>query len=88
MSTTFLVALPCRFRVIVSAVLTSFSLARYVWPKAWGPSYAHSYAICISTNGLCIIMCYIFKKHLEKLNRDIEKKEQEEGRPVGFRYIP
>lgn len=32
-------------------------------------------------------MCYIFKRHLEKLNRDLEKKEQEEGRPAGFRYI-
>ena len=60
---------------------------RYVWPKNWGPSYAHSYAICISTNGLTIVMCYIFKLHLEKLNRDIEKKEEEEGRPAGFRYI-
>lgn len=69
-------------------VLPYLPLHRYVWPRNWGPSYAHSYAICISTNGLCIIMCYIFKKHLEKLNREIERKEEEEGKPVGFRYIP
>ncbi len=63
------------------------SCHRYIWPKSWGPSYAHSYAICISTNGLCIVMCYLFKRHLEKLNRDLEKKEEAEGRPAGFRYI-
>ena len=60
---------------------------RYVWPKSWGLSYANSYAICISTNGLSIIMCYIFKRHLENLNRELAKKEEEEGRPAGFRYI-
>ena len=70
-------------------LLTSSSLpvSRYVWPKNWGPTYRHSYAICIATNGLTIVMCFIFKKHLESLNRKLEQKEQEEGRPHGFRYL-
>ena len=62
-------------------------MSRYVWPKNWGPTYRHSYAICIATNGLCIVMCYIFKLHLERENRKFAKKEEEEGRPEGFRYI-
>ena len=65
----------------------SLAANRYVWPKNWGPTYRHSYAICIATNGLTIVMCFIFKKHLESLNRKLEQKEQEEGRPHGFRYL-
>ncbi|KAI0722220.1 MFS general substrate transporter [Cerioporus squamosus] len=87
------IARPPSKRAVALAFINAFSqlgniAGSYVWPKAWGPTYAHSYAICISTNGLCIVMCYIFKRHLEKLNRDIERKEEEEGRPAGFRYIP
>ncbi|KAH9849971.1 MFS general substrate transporter [Lenzites betulinus] len=79
-------------RAVALAFINAFSqlgniAGSYVWPKVWGPSYAHSYAICISTNGLCIIMCYVFKRHLEKKNREFAKKEQEEGRPAGFRYL-
>ena len=29
----------------------------------------YSYAICIATNGLAIIMCYIFRQHLASLNK-------------------
>lgn len=65
----------------------NLELRRYVWPSNWGPSYKNSYAICISTNGLCIIMCFVFKKHLESLNKKAAAKEQKEGRPEGFRYI-
>ncbi|KAI0677060.1 MFS general substrate transporter [Trametes maxima] len=79
-------------RAVAIAFINAFSQlgnisGSYVWPKTWGPTYAHSYAICISTNGLCIVMCYVFKKHLERKNREFENKEQEEGRPAGFRYI-
>ncbi|KAI0723106.1 MFS general substrate transporter [Earliella scabrosa] len=79
-------------RAVALAFINAFSqlgniAGSYVWPKSWGLSYANSYAICISTNGLCIIMCYMFKRHLENLNRELAKKEEEEGRPAGFRYI-
>ena len=79
-------------RAIALALINVFSqlgnvAGSYVWPSAWGPSYRNSYAICISTNGLTIIMCFIFKKHLEALNQREEKKEGEDDLPQGFRYI-
>ncbi|KAI0089165.1 MFS general substrate transporter [Irpex rosettiformis] len=79
-------------RAIALAVVNAFSqlgnvAGAYVWPSTWGPSYKNSYAICIAANGLSIIMCYIFKKHLEALNKRHEKKESEDGLPQGFRYI-
>ena len=79
-------------RAVALALINAFSqlgnvAGSYVWPTAWGPSYRNSYAICISTNGLCIIMCYVFKRHLESLNKKADKREQEQGLPAGFRYI-
>ena len=79
-------------RAVALALINAFSqlgnvAGSYVWPSAWGPSYRYSYAICISTNGLCIIMCYMFKRHLESLNKKAEEREQEQGLPKGFRYI-
>jgi len=79
-------------RAVAIACINAFSqlgnvAGSYVWPTTWGPSYRFSYAICISTNGLCIIMCYIFKRHLEHLNKKLEEKEREEGKPEGFRYL-
>ena len=46
---------------------------RYVWPTAWGHTYRYSYAICISTNGLTIVLCYVFRQHLASLNRKAQK---------------
>lgn len=79
-------------RAIALATVDAFSqlgnvAGAYVWPSTWGPSYKNSYAISISTTGLTIIMLYIFKKHLEALNKKNEKKESEDGLPQGFRYI-
>lgn len=60
----------------------------YVWPKAWGPSYRNSYAICISTNGFAILMCYMFKLHLASLNKKLDREEEERGQKKrGFRYL-
>ena len=72
---------------VSARTLTTWPARRYVWPKQWGPSYTHSYAICIATNGLTIVMCFIFKKHLESLNRKLEEEELKAGRPRGFRYL-
>ncbi|KAI0089164.1 MFS general substrate transporter [Irpex rosettiformis] len=78
-------------RAVALALINAFSqlgnvAGSYVWPSTWGPSYRNSYAICIATNGLTIVMCFIFKKHLEALNRREEVKENEDGLPQGFRY--
>ncbi|KIP07682.1 hypothetical protein PHLGIDRAFT_19109 [Phlebiopsis gigantea 11061_1 CR5-6] len=79
-------------RAVALALINAFSQlgnvsGSYIWPTAWGPSFRNSYAICISTNGLCIVMCYIFKRHLESLNKKAAEREQEQGLPEGFRYI-
>ncbi|CAL1701087.1 unnamed protein product [Somion occarium] len=79
-------------RAVALAFINAFSqlgniAGSYVWPTGWGPSYRHSYAICISTNGLTIIMCYFFKRHLDSLNKRLEAKEEEEGRSKGFRFL-
>lgn len=79
-------------RAVALALINAFSqlgnvAGSYVWPSNWGPTYVNAYAICIATNGLTIVMCYMFKKHLESLNRKAERKEQEEGLPEGFRYL-
>ncbi|KAH9844126.1 MFS general substrate transporter [Rhodofomes roseus] len=79
-------------RAVALAFINAFSqlgnvAGSYVWPTGWGPSYRYSYAICIATNGFCIVMCYVFKLHLQRINKRFEKKEQEEGLPKGYRYL-
>lgn len=79
-------------RAVAIALINAFSqlgniAGSYVWPSMWGPTYSNSYAICIATNGFCIVLCYIFKLHLTSLNKTAERKEEEEGRPAGFRYF-
>ncbi|KAM5540332.1 hypothetical protein V8D89_005790 [Ganoderma adspersum] len=55
------IARPPSKRAVALAFINSFAQlgnisGSYVWPKPWGPSYRNSYAICIATNGLCIVM--------------------------------
>ncbi|KAJ8581203.1 hypothetical protein M405DRAFT_692254, partial [Rhizopogon salebrosus TDB-379] len=44
----------------------------YAWQKSWGPSYRGSFAICIGCGVICIMMSWIFRRHLMKLNQEIE----------------
>lgn len=61
---------------------------RYVWPSSWGPTYRYSYAICIATSGWAIFMSYVFKRHLESLNREMAEEERRKGvTEEGFRYL-
>ena len=59
----------------------------YIWPSAWGESYRYSYAICIATNGLGIIMILVFRAHLKALNEKAEREERDKGLPKGYRYL-
>ncbi|KAH8106003.1 MFS general substrate transporter [Cristinia sonorae] len=80
-------------RAVALALINAFSqlgniAGSYVWPKPWGPTYRNSYAICISCAGVCIAMCYVMKLHLESINRQLDKEEEEKGVKVkGFRYL-
>ena len=64
------------------------SPTRYVWPSVWGPTYRNSYAICISTAGCTIVMCYILKLHLTYLNSQLDREEAGTGaEESNFRYL-
>lgn len=76
-SNTF--ARPASKRAVAIAFVNAFSqlgniAGSYVWQKSWGPTYNHSYVICISANGLCIVMCFIFRQVLAKQNRQMEQR--------------
>lgn len=86
------IARPHAKRAVALAFINAFSqlgniAGSYVWPKMWGPTYAHSYAICISTNGLCIVMCFVFRQALARKNAALAQAEEAEGRKKGFRYL-
>jgi len=79
-------------RAVIIAFINAFSqlgniAGSYIWPKAWGESYRYSYAICITTNGLAIVMILVFRAHLGALNEKAEKEEQDRGLPKGYRYL-
>jgi MFS family permease len=82
---------PTAKRAVALAFINAFSqlgniAGSYVWPKPWGPSFSNSYAICISCNGLGILMCLAFRQHLASLNRKIKRKADETGRTEGVYY--
>ena len=82
---------PSKRAVVIAFINASGQLGSiagsYVWPKSWGETYRYSYAICIATNGLAIIMILGFRAHLKGLNEKAEKEEQEKGLPKGYRYL-
>jgi len=78
-------------RAVALAAINAFSqlgniAGSYVWPKSWGLTYSYSYAICISTNGLAIIMCYIFRQHLASLNGKAQK-EAGNRKELAYQYL-
>ncbi|KAG1833085.1 MFS general substrate transporter [Suillus variegatus] len=83
---------PTSKRAVALAFINAFSslgniIGSYVWPKSWGPSYWNSYAICIGSGALCIIMSWIFRQHLMRLNQEIEAKKTEGGLSKDFTYL-
>ncbi|KAJ3558219.1 hypothetical protein NM688_g1059 [Phlebia brevispora] len=79
-------------RAVAIAFINAFSqlgniAGSYVWPTAWGPTYRKSYAICIATNACCIAMCYVFKRHLQSLNKRLANAEGQAQAQKGFRYL-
>ncbi|VDC02652.1 unnamed protein product [Peniophora sp. CBMAI 1063] len=60
----------------------------YIWPKAWGPSYRHSYAICIVCQGATIVALWFLRAHLTRENERAQEEESENGAAKpGFRYM-
>ncbi|KAF8842307.1 MFS general substrate transporter [Paxillus ammoniavirescens] len=61
--------------------------ASYFWPSSWGPSYIKSYLVCILASLLNIVMCWVYRLHLGRLNKKAEREERIAGLPQGFRYL-
>ncbi|KIM50660.1 hypothetical protein SCLCIDRAFT_1225204 [Scleroderma citrinum Foug A] len=61
--------------------------ASYLWPASWGPSYSKSYMSCILTYTTCILMLWVYRSHLIRLNKKAEIDERALGLPKGFRFI-
>ncbi|KIM50595.1 hypothetical protein SCLCIDRAFT_145071 [Scleroderma citrinum Foug A] len=61
--------------------------ASYLWPASWGPSYSKSYFFCILAFLISIIMLWVYRLHLTRLNKKAEINERTFGLPKGFRYI-
>jgi len=57
----------------------------YIWPTNYGPSYRYSYGICIVASGVSIIMSWVFRRHLSKLNKALER-EVTEGKGGAYRF--
>ncbi|KAJ8593298.1 MFS general substrate transporter [Rhizopogon salebrosus TDB-379] len=80
-------------RAVTLSIINGFSqlgnvAGSYIWPSKWGPTYRYSYGICIAATGVSIIMSWMFKEHLKTLNKELERKEQEQGiKEKGFRYL-
>ncbi|KAJ8589302.1 MFS general substrate transporter [Rhizopogon salebrosus TDB-379] len=78
-------------RAVALAFINAFSMSgsiagSYVWQKSWGPSYWISCVICAGSGALCIMMSWIFRRHLIHLNQENEAKI-EAGRSSGFTYL-
>ncbi|KAK1224397.1 hypothetical protein PQX77_012693 [Marasmius sp. AFHP31] len=85
-------------RAVALAFINAFSqlgnvAGSYVWPKRWDPTYRYSYAICISTAGVAIIMAFVMKLHLTSLNKKMDAEERDSEKQGtgelarGFRYL-
>jgi len=92
--TSSIFARPPSKRAVALAFINAFSqlgniAGSYIWQKSWGPTYTRSYAICISTNALCIVMCFILRQALAKENKRLEQNESLAGgsRGRGYRYV-
>lgn len=79
-------------RAVAIAFINAFASlgdigAPYFWIASWGPSYSKSYLICIFMAVIAIMMLWVYRLHLMRLNKQAEKHERTLGLPVGFRYI-
>ncbi|KAF9075912.1 MFS general substrate transporter [Rhodocollybia butyracea] len=58
----------------------------YAWPSSWGSDYSRSFGICIFASVLYVLMCWIFRRHLEGLNEAAKRKEAVGSQRQGYRY--
>jgi signal transduction histidine kinase len=86
---------PTAKRAVTLALINAFSqlgnvAGSYVWPSNWGMSYRNSYAICISCTGTALVMVWVFRMELQRMNRKLDEREREadvKASGVRFRYL-
>ncbi|EIW82048.1 MFS general substrate transporter [Coniophora puteana RWD-64-598 SS2] len=79
-------------RAVALAFVNSLSslgnvVGSYAWLTEWGPSYRMSCLICIAASSAGIVMSWMFRQHLHRLNVEAERREEAAGQPKGFRYL-
>ncbi|GAA6008762.1 hypothetical protein JCM11491_003426 [Sporobolomyces phaffii] len=96
-------ARPSMKRAVSIAFVNAFSqlgnvAGAYCFDASWAPSYAKSYAICISTFVVAIAGCTFHRWTLARLNARLEARDEGEAQgrehtgldpldfPAGFRY--
>ncbi|KAG2038366.1 MFS general substrate transporter [Suillus americanus] len=72
---------------ISSIAMLGSVLSPYIWVSSWGPTYNNSCCICIALASIVIILCWIFRRHLQRLNEAAEAEERELRLPKGYRYL-
>jgi len=72
---------------LLANLLYAYSIFRYFWISSWGPSYSKSYLICIFIAVIAIMMLWVYRLHLMRLNKQAEIHERILDLPAGFRYI-
>ncbi|KAG2142089.1 hypothetical protein BD769DRAFT_1425562 [Suillus cothurnatus] len=60
---------------------------RYIWVSSWGPTYNNSCRICVALASIVIILCWVFRRHLERLNEAAQAEERKLRLPKGYRYM-
>ncbi|KAJ8580126.1 MFS general substrate transporter [Rhizopogon salebrosus TDB-379] len=59
----------------------------YIWLSNWGPAYTKSCLICIALACTSISLCWVFRRNLERLNKEVEAEERKMNLPKGYRYL-
>ncbi|KAJ7591113.1 major facilitator superfamily domain-containing protein [Mycena floridula] len=55
---------------LINSVSTSGNIVgSYFWPTSWGPSYRVSFSICTFATVLGVIMSWVFRRELQRMNR-------------------
>lgn len=63
------------------------TISPYIWLSSWGPTYTKSYLICIMLATSCILLSWVFRRHLERLNKAADEEERHLNLTKGYRYL-
>jgi hypothetical protein len=73
--------------LINTIAMSGSILSPYIWVSSWGPTYNNSCRVSVALASIAVILCWVFRRHLERLNEAAEAEERELRLPKGYRYI-